>query len=132
MPVASPRCAGPPPAARAAMMKRPPKAIAILIALLCAGCQPRFVEVDHPFYLGYFDDPGEIWLFRCPSGVNGGCAVDGLLGPGVVAAGADSRFVVVQSSVGYYYFERIPRETGGWGHNPERIRGPLSEADYAA
>jgi hypothetical protein len=104
----------------------------ILIALLGGGCEPRFKEVDHPFYLGHFEDPDDLSLFRCPTGVNGVCAVDGLPGPGVVAAGADKRFVVVQSKAGYYYFERVPQETSGWGNNPERIRGPLSEPDFAA
>lgn len=112
-------------------MRHPPRAIFILVALLGAACEPQFTEVDHPFYLGYIEDPGEIALFRCPTGVDGSCAIDGLPGPGVIAAGADRRFVVVQSDLGYYYFERVPQETGGWGNNPERIVGPLSEADFA-
>ncbi|HEX8064436.1 MAG TPA: hypothetical protein VF535_14630 [Allosphingosinicella sp.] len=104
----------------------------MLIALLVAACERRFTEVDHPFYLGYIEDPDEISLFRCPTGVNDACAVDGLPGPGVIAAGADKRFVVVQSDRGYYYFERVPQETAGWGNNPERIRGPLSDPEFAA
>ncbi|HEY0413269.1 MAG TPA: hypothetical protein VGD66_09010 [Allosphingosinicella sp.] len=102
----------------------------ILFALLAAGCGRRFVEVDHPFYLGYFEDPDEVALFRCPRGPDEGCAVDGLPGPRVVAAGADRRFVVVHATQGYYYFARVPQETRGWGSNPERIVGPLGDADF--
>jgi hypothetical protein len=49
----------------------------------------------------------------------------------VLAAGADSHFVTVHSTRGYYYFARVPQERAGWGSNPERIIGPLTEAEFA-
>lgn len=52
--------------------------------------------------------------------------MDGLPGPGVTAAGADKRYVVVQTDHGFYYFERTPYETKGWGAHPERMVGPLN------
>jgi hypothetical protein len=111
------------------------------LALLFAGCSQRgAVEVDHPFYLMTIEDPAQFALFRCPEGPDRGCAIDGLPGPLVTAAGADPRFIVVEqqplaAADGprlYYYFARVPQETSGWGLNPERIVGPLDEAAFAA
>jgi hypothetical protein len=103
----------------------------ILLALAAGGCKQRFVEVDHPFYLGHREDPEKVALFRCPDGPDSGCAADGLPGPVVISAGADSRFVVVRARRGYYYFARVPQETYGWGNNPERIVGPLNSTEFA-
>lgn len=110
------------------------------LALSTAGCGSPAVEVDHPFYLMSFEDPREVALFRCPEKPGAGCAVDGLPGPYVMAAGANERFVVVaqrsgskgSSPASYYYFARVPQETAGWGKNPERIVGPLDEQAFAA
>ena len=111
----------------------------IALALLAGSCGRRVVEVDHPFYLMSIEDPREVALFRCPDRPGTGCAIDGLPGPRVVAAGADDRFVVVAQRpiedagpTRYYYFARVPREASGWGPNPERIVGPLDEAAFAA
>ena len=108
------------------------------VALATAACG-REVEVDHPFYLMFIEDPDEVALFRCPNGPGNGCAIDGLPGPYVTAAGANDRFVVVaqQPSPGggptrYYYFARVAEETRGWGNNPERIVGPLDARAFAA
>jgi hypothetical protein len=104
-------------------------------ALLLAGCdKPK--EVSHPFYLWYLDDPTDVSLFRCPSGPDGGCAVDGLPLSHVVAAGANKNFIVVEQMqpggvAGYFYFARVPEETRGWGNNPEVIIGPLSSDAFA-
>lgn len=111
-----------------------------VLALALAGCERRSVEVDHPFYLMFIEDPREVALFRCPDGPGLGCAIDGLPGPRVVAAGADERFVVVAQRPGpdaggptlYFYFARVAEETSGWGNNPERIVGPLDEESFAA
>jgi len=110
-----------------------------MAASACATACDRQIEVDHPFYLMTIDSPPEYALFRCPQGRDQGCAIDGLPGPRVIAAGANSRFVAVaQHPVGevccrtvYYYFERVPNETSGWGANPERIVGPLDEPAFA-
>jgi hypothetical protein len=110
------------------------------IALATAACGSRAVEVDHPFYLMFIEDSREVALFRCPDEPGIGCAIDGLPGPFVSAAGANERFIVVAqqpSSVAggptsYYYFARVPEETRGWGNNPERIIGPLGEQEFAA
>jgi hypothetical protein len=102
----------------------------LFLSLACAACGGGPVEVDHPFYLDALEDQ-EAALFRCPNGPDEGCAIDGLPGPGVLAAGADERHVVVQSTSGYYYFARIKRETRGWGDDPERIVGPLDERAFA-
>jgi hypothetical protein len=104
----------------------------IALALACAACGRGPIEVDHPFYLHHFEDPDQVALVRCPDGPDGGCALDGLPGPIIVAAGADERFVAVQSNRGYYYFARVPQEVRGWGSNPERIVGPLDDEEYAA
>ena len=108
--------------------------------LALAGCGRRVVEVDHPFYLMYIEDPAEVALFRCPEEPGTGCAIDGLPGPRVVEAGADEWFIVVAQKplanpyapTAYYYFRRVPEETKGWGRNPERIVGPLDAAAFAA
>jgi hypothetical protein len=110
-----------------------------VLALLACACD-RAVEVDHPFYLMFIEDSRDVALFRCPERPGQGCAIDGLPGPRVVAAGADERFVVVaQQPVAeaggetrYYYFARVPQESRGWGNNPERIVGPLDEATFDA
>lgn len=109
-------------------------------AFAAAACGRRAVEVDHPFYLMFIEDPREVALFRCPNGPDSGagCAMDGLPGPRVTAAGANARFVVVARQPGaggptlYYYFARVPEETRGWGNNPERIVGPLDEDEFEA
>ena len=105
-----------------------------------AACDGRYHEVDHPFYLMFIEDPRGVALFRCPKEPGIGCAIDGLPGPYVVAAGADKRFVVVaqrsdpdgSGATRYYYFARVPQETSGWGNNPERIIGPLGDQEFAA
>jgi hypothetical protein len=110
------------------------------IVLALAACGRRAVEVDHPFYLMFIEDPNEVALFRCPKGPGGGCAIDGLPGPRVTAAGANERFVAVARQPNsdaaaptlYYYFARVPEETGGWGNNPERIVGPLDPEQFEA
>ena len=69
----------------------------------------------------FIEDPREVALFRCPNEPGTGCAIDGLPGPYLVAAGADKRFVVVAQHSDpdvsgpnqYYYFARVPQETGG-------------------
>lgn len=111
-----------------------------LCTLAITACDRRYNEVDHPFYLMFIEDPREVALFRCPSEPGIGCAIDGLPGPYVVAAGADRRFVVVAQRsdpdaggpTRYYYFARVPQETRGWGNNPERIIGPLDDQEFAA
>ena len=110
------------------------------LGLATAACGQRAVEVDHPFYLMFIEDPREVALFRCPGQPGVGCAIDGLPGPYVEAAGANERFIVVAQRAGadrvgptrYYYFARVPEETGGWGNNPERIVGPLDEQQFEA
>jgi hypothetical protein len=73
-------------------------------------------------------------LFRCPHGPDKGCAIDGLPGPKVTAAGASRRYIdVAQLKSGvvvYYYFERVPQESGGYGANPEVVIGPLTEDQF--
>ncbi len=113
---------------------------ALSLALL-AGCGPSVREVSHPFYVTYFEDPADSALFRCPRGPGEGCAIDGLPGPYVFAAGANSQYVVVarhpkadddidRSRTEYFYFARVPEETNGWGNNPEVIIGPLSQSEF--
>ena len=110
------------------------------LGLATAACGQRAVEVDHPFYLMFIEDPREVALFRCPGQPGVGCAIDGLPGPYVEAAGANERFVVVaqRPSEGeggptrYFYFARIPEETQGWGNNPERVVGPLNQEEFEA
>jgi hypothetical protein len=112
----------------------------MLCVLASAACNRRYKEIDHPFYLMFIEDPREVALFRCPQEPGIGCAIDGLPGPYVFAAGADERFVVVaqrpdadvSGPTTYYYFARAPQETSGWGKNPERIVGPLDEHAFAA
>jgi hypothetical protein len=111
-----------------------------ICSLAIAACDRRYKEVDHPFYLMFVEDPRKVALFRCPSGPGTGCAIDGLPGPYVVAAGADKRFVVVaqrsdaevSGPTRFYYFARVARERGGWGNNPESVIGPLDEQAFAA
>jgi hypothetical protein len=113
------------------------------MAARCAGrssLRRSVVEVDHPFYLTFIENPGDVALFRCPNGPGTGCAIDGLPGPRIVAAGANERFVAVAQEpnsdangpTSYYYFARVPEETRGWGDNPERVIGPLDEEAFAA
>jgi hypothetical protein len=102
----------------------------ILVFLLSTGCESRFTEVDPPFYLHYWEN-GDVDLIRCPRGPGSGCSVDHLP-KNVLAAGADKHFVVARSNAGYFYFARVPQETGAWGNNPERVVGPLDAADFQA
>ncbi|WP_156377738.1 hypothetical protein [Sphingopyxis sp. Root1497] len=112
----------------------------IVIALATAGCGRRAIEVDHPFYLMFIEHPQDVALFRCPNEPGVGCAIDGLPGPFVAEAGANKRYIVVaqtpssdgEGPTSYYYFERVPEETSGWGKNPERIVGPLDEREFTA
>jgi hypothetical protein len=98
---------------------------------MLSACGSRPFEVDAPFYLWHLEDE-EAALFRCPHGPDRGCAIDGLPGPTVLAAGADKRFVVVRSTNGYFYFARVPSEKSGWGNSPEKIIGPLTENEFVA
>ena len=109
-----------------------PLRMLIAMLLLPAAACDRKVEVDHPFYLWSIESSEETALFRCPQGPDEGCAIDGLPGPRVFAAGADKKHVVVASTQGYFYFARVPNETGGWGANPEKIIGPLTEEEFAS
>lgn len=106
----------------------------VLVAPFVVSCDRNPVEVSHPFYLTYPENPADMALFRCPEGPKNGCAQDGLPGPKVIAAGADRRFVTVaverDGGTAYYYFARIPQETRGWGLNPEKIKGPLTEEEF--
>jgi hypothetical protein len=116
-----------------------PGSIILASVALATACEWRPVEVSRPFYLMYIKDPREVALFRCPDGPDRGCAIDGLPGPRVIAAGADARFVVVaqlpedgaSGPVRYYYFARVPQESRGWGLNPEKVVGPLDEVAFA-
>jgi hypothetical protein len=119
-----------------------------LAAMALSACGQPLREVSHPFYLTYIEDPNAMALFRCPDGPEGGCAIDGLPGPSIFAAGASEEYIVVarypaegyyaisadpgvdRSRVEYLYFARVPNETFGWGNNPEQIVGPLNEADF--
>ncbi len=100
------------------------------MAMLVSGCSNNAIKVSGPFYLDYIEDPSQVALFRCPSGPSKGCAIDGLPGPEVIAAGASKNFIVVHNTSGYYYFKRVPEERRGWGNNPEEIIGPLSESAF--
>jgi hypothetical protein len=114
------------------------KALALLaipvIACTAVACDRRSREVSHPFYVQELSDSTEQALYRCPDGPDGGCAIDGLPGPNVVAAGADDTHVVVaQQSNGrvvYFYFARVPEEAGAYGLNPELIVGPLDRRTF--
>jgi hypothetical protein len=117
------------------------RTIALLALFLLAGCDFDATHVVGPFYLLYIDLPEQTALYRCPDGPNGrlGCAVDGLPDATVFAAGGDDRYVVVarhpQSDKGvtqYFYFHRVPQERSGWGNNPEKIVGPLTEGEFNA
>jgi len=106
-----------------------------LAAVLLASCSEGH-EVSHPFYVMSPADSDERALFRCSDGPDAGCAIDGLPGPDVFAAGGDAQFIVVgRRRAGheeYFYFRRVPEETRGWGNNPERIIGPLSRSQFKA
>jgi hypothetical protein len=108
-----------------------PRHLSLLALPLLSACGSGAVEVDHPFYLASLEDEPPS-LVRCPEGPDRGCARDGLPGPGILAAGADARFVAVRSTGGYYYFARIPNEVRGWGNAPERIVGPLDANAFAS
>lgn len=103
---------------------------------LVIGCSSRGHEVSHPFYVMSPADSDVRALFRCPDGPDNGCAIDGLPGPDVFAAGGDARYIVVaRHRAGhdeYLYFHRVAEETRGWGHNPERIIGPLNRSQFEA
>ena len=81
-----------------------------------------------------FGDRAELALFRCPDRARLGCAIDGLPGPEIVAAGADRRYVVVEQRSGsvtrFFYFARVKEEKHGWGRNPEQIKGPLTPEEF--
>ncbi|MFM5929315.1 MAG: hypothetical protein ACKOPQ_00220 [Novosphingobium sp.] len=98
--------------------------------MLALSACDTMTEVSDPFYIGFIEDPGEVYLFRCLEGGKS-CAVDGLPGPGVVAAGADARHVVVRLGDGtYVWFRRIAREKSGWGTDPEKLIGPISQEEF--
>jgi hypothetical protein len=105
-----------------------------LITCVVAACGQASQEVSHPFYVQELPDSVERALYRCPGGPNGGCAIDGLPGPDLVAAGADAIHVVVarrfEGRLEYFYFARVPEEAGAYGHNPERIVGPLNKSAF--
>lgn len=110
----------------------------LLFFAVVSGCGKSSVEVDHPFYLMDYGESGETFaLFRCPHDPGHGCSLDQGFGPGVVAAGANNRFVVMEmrpssktAEPAFFYFARIPQETGGWGLNPEKLIGPLDPAEF--
>ncbi|MBX3593656.1 hypothetical protein [Sphingomonas sp.] len=102
-----------------------------LFVVTCAGCSPAARHVAGPFYLIERPESRELALYRCPDGPPG-CAIDELPVLNVLAAGGNDHFVAVQSDRGYYYLRRIAQERSGWGNNPEKIVGPLSEADFTA
>ena len=107
-----------------------------LATVILVGCSPRAREVIHPFYVTNLADSDERALFRCPDGPNGGCAIDGLPGPDVFAAGGDATHIVVARRHGsqdeYFYFRRVAEETRGWGNNPEQVVGPLPKSQFEA
>jgi hypothetical protein len=118
---------------------------ALLVLLLLAGCGNDTVHVAGPFYLMWIDISEETALYRCPDGPDGrlGCAVDGLPNSTVFAAGADSRYVVAarhprnnnvtdKSVTQYFYFARTKAERSGWGPDPEKIIGPLTQPEFEA
>lgn len=108
------------------------KAVPLMaIALLGTGCDRLPLKVAGPFYLDRRPETSEISLYRCPEGPGKGCAIDELPVLDVIAAGGSEGFVAVHSTAGYYYFRRIDRERAGWGHKPEIVIGPLSEAEFA-
>ena len=110
--------------------------ILIGFALATAACGQRAVEVDHPFYLMFIEDPRQVALFRCPGQPGVGCAIDGLPGPYVEAAGANERFIVVAQRAGadrvgptrYYYFAAGPGGDGRMGQQPRADRRPSRRA----
>ncbi|HEX8643964.1 MAG TPA: hypothetical protein VF702_08635 [Allosphingosinicella sp.] len=111
----------------------------VATALAAPACGRRAVEVDHPFYLMFIEDPAEVALFRCPDRPGVGCAIDGLPGPFVEAAGANEQFIVVAQRPNrgggptrYYYFARVREERRGWGNHPEQIVGPLGGEEFEA
>lgn len=109
-----------------------------LVLSTVSGCGKPSVEVDHPFYLMEYGESGERFaLFRCLHDPGQGCSLDKGFGPDVIAAGANDQFVVMKmrqspkaAQPAYFYFARIPQETGGWGLNPEKLRGPLTPAEF--
>jgi hypothetical protein len=121
------------------------KRAALLTLLLLMGCDSDATHVAGPFYLMWVDISEETALYRCPDGPDRGigCAIDGLPGSTVFAAGADRRYVVVarhprdnnatnKDITQYFYFARIPEESKGWGNNPEKIIGPLTQRQFDA
>ena len=114
--------------------------IGIILMALAAlpGCGKHYVEVDHPFYLmDYGESRDRFALFRCLHEPGHGCSLDKGFGPDVIAAGANDRFVVMKmrqpsnaAQPTYFYFARIPQETGGWGQRPEKLIGPLSRGEF--
>src|SRR6185437_14795757 len=117
--------------------------IVVLSAFVLSACEPEAIHVAGPFYLTYFETRDQMSLFRCPDGPSGGCAIDGLPDETVFAAGGNTRFVVIarhprksihtdRGRVEYFYFLRIKNERKGWGEKPEKIVGPLSQAQFEA
>lgn len=111
-------------------------AILGLSTVLMVGCSLMAREVSGPFYVMYVADSDERALFRCPDGPNEGCAIDGLPGPDVFAAGGNATYIVVaRHRAGrdeYFYFRRVAEERRGWGANPEVIVGPLGKPEFDA
>jgi hypothetical protein len=128
--------------------------IGLCLASLLSACEARWRPLGGPFYIGYTEDPRDTAIFRCPDGPDGGCAIDGLPGPRVVAAGADDRYVVAMQHPGwgdqadlsrtqYFYFARSPQEGPGYGSGvdpspanpsgiPEHIVGPMTREAFEA
>jgi len=113
-----------------------------LLLLLLGGCGSDYVHVAGPFYLSYIETPDQMALVRCPNGPENGCAGDGLPGETVYAAGANDRYIVfVRHPHGvdhsfdrrvseYFYFARIKNEWQGWGNEPEKVVGPLTDNQF--
>lgn len=111
-------------------------AVLSLSTALLVGCSPVVQEVSRPFYVMYVADSNERALFRCPDGPEGGCAIDGLPGPDVFAAGGNATHIVIARHRAdrdeYFYFRRVAEEKRGWGDNPEHLVGPLEKSEFEA
>jgi hypothetical protein len=120
-------------------LRRAPRWPAPFILVLLSACDVSTAHkwpVAPPyFYLGYFDDPREVQLFRCFE--DGVCAADQVPEPVVFAAGANATHVVMarhpdgdQSPTEYYYIVRTPPDERGYG-NRRTLFGPFTEAQFA-